>query len=67
MATAIALHNLRTLLDGDAQLVEVLPAEEYAELHLPNAVNIPLKTLDAATTTGLDRQRSVIVYCQDAL
>ncbi|MGH3823190.1 MAG: rhodanese-like domain-containing protein [Pseudonocardiaceae bacterium] len=59
--------ELRRLLGQHAQLVEVLPAEEYAEMHLPGAVNIPLKTLDAATTAGLDRGRPVIVYCWDAL
>ena len=58
---------LRRLLADGAQLVEVLPAEEYTEMHLPGAVNIPLKTLDAATTAGLDRGRPVIVYCWDAL
>ena len=59
--------QLRRLLDQRAQLVEVLPAEEYAEMHLPGAVNIPLKTLGAATTAGLDRARPVVVYCWDAL
>ncbi|QJY51130.1 rhodanese-like domain-containing protein [Pseudonocardia broussonetiae] len=58
---------LRRLLDDGAQLVEVLPAGEYTEMHLPGAVNIPLKTLDAATTACLDRERPVIVYCWDAL
>ena len=64
---SIDYPQLRRLLDDGAQLVEVLPAGEYAEMHLPNAVNIPLKTLDAATTAGLDRTRPVIVYCWDAL
>ena len=64
---SIDYPQLRRLLDDGAQLVEVLPAGEYAEMHLPNAVNIPLKTLDAATTAGLDRERPVIVYCWDAL
>jgi len=65
--TPIALPALRTLLDEGAQLVEVLPAPEYDEMHLPGAVNIPLKTLDATTTAGLDRSRPVIVYCWDGL
>jgi rhodanese-related sulfurtransferase len=64
---SIDYPQLRRLLDDGAQLVEVLPAGEYAEMHLPNAVNIPLKTLDAATTAGLDRTRPVIVYCWDGL
>ncbi|MBN9098169.1 MAG: rhodanese-like domain-containing protein [Pseudonocardia sp.] len=67
MITPIALPALRTLLDEGAQLVEVLPAPEYDEMHLPGAVNIPLKTLDATTTAGLDRSRPVIVYCWDGL
>lgn len=58
---------LRRLLDQGAQLVEVLPAPEYTQIHLPGAVTIPLKTLNAATTAKLDRARSVIVYCWDAL
>ena len=65
--TPVLYPALRRLLDDGAQLVEVLPAGEYTEMHLPGAVNIPLKTLDAATTTGLDRERPVIVYCWDAL
>ena len=36
-------------------------------MHPPGAVNIPLKTLDAATTTGLDCGSPVVVYCWDAL
>jgi rhodanese-related sulfurtransferase len=39
----------------------VLPAGEYAAMHLPDAVNIPLKTLDAAATAAIDRDRPVIV------
>ncbi len=63
----IDYRRLRRLLVGGAQLVEVLPANEYAELHLPGAVNIPLKTLNAASTADLDRSRPVVVYCWDAL
>lgn len=53
------------LIDSGAQLVEVLPQAEYDEEHLAGALNIPLKTLDAQTTVGLDRSRPVIVYCYD--
>jgi rhodanese-related sulfurtransferase len=61
------LSEVRRLLDEGAQLVEVLPAPEYAEEHLPGAINIPLKQLDGETTEQLDRSRPVIVYCYDAL
>ncbi len=54
----------RMVVDG-AQFVDVLPADEYTAEHLPGAINIPLKTLNATTTAGLDRARPVIVYCWD--
>jgi rhodanese-related sulfurtransferase len=63
----IEIDKLRELLDGGAQLVEVLPREEYDEEHLPGAVNIPLKTLDAASTATLDKANPVVVYCWDYL
>jgi rhodanese-related sulfurtransferase len=67
MFKKIDYQGLRRLLDEGAQLVEVLPAEEYAEEHLPSAVNIPLKRLDADTAAQLDKARPVIVYCWDYL
>ena len=50
-------------MDGGAQLIEVLPADEYDELHLPGAINIPLKELTAEAVSRLDRSRPVIAYC----
>lgn len=64
---SIHYPELRQLLDQGAQLVEVLPAGEYAEMHLPGAVNIPLKHLDEASTADLDRDQPVVVYCWDGL
>jgi rhodanese-related sulfurtransferase len=67
MSTRIELPELRRLIGEGTQLIEVLPPAEYAEAHLPGAINIPLKQLDAASTDGLDRRRSVVVYCYDYL
>ena len=67
MPTRIDLNRMRELLADGAQLVEVLPRDEYAEEHLPGAVNLPLKELDAASAGQLDRGRPVIVYCWDGL
>ena len=47
--------------------MEVLPPEEYEEQHLPGAVSIPLKQLDAGTTASLDKANPVVVYCWDYL
>jgi len=62
---AIDRDEVQQLLAAGAQLVEVLPPEEYEEEHLPGAINIPLKQLDRETTGQLDRGRPVIVYCYD--
>jgi rhodanese-related sulfurtransferase len=63
----IIYARLRQLLDSGAQLVEVLPQEEFADEHLPGARNIPLKRLDADSTAQLDRAHAVVVYCWDGL
>jgi rhodanese-related sulfurtransferase len=67
MARTVDLPRVRELLDQGAQLVEVLPRDEYEELHLPGAINLPLKELDARSAARLDRERPVVVYCWDAL
>jgi rhodanese-related sulfurtransferase len=67
MPTGIELEQLQGLLAAGAQLVEVLPPAEYAEAHLPAAINIPLKQLTAPTVGALDRERPVVVYCWDSL
>jgi rhodanese-related sulfurtransferase len=66
MPTVIGRDELQTLTGQDAQLVEVLPADDYEWAHLPGAVSLPLKELDARTGQ-LDRSRPVIVYCHDSL
>jgi rhodanese-related sulfurtransferase len=65
--TAIDLPALRELLAQGAQLVEVLPADEYDQEHIPGAINLPLKKLDAQSAETLDRTRAVVVYCWDGL
>jgi rhodanese-related sulfurtransferase len=58
------LQRLRA--EEDAQLVEVLPADEYQDEHLPFAINIPLKEIGARAAQELDPARPVIVYCYDS-
>jgi rhodanese-related sulfurtransferase len=66
MPTRIGRDELRELTGQGAQLVEVLPADDYDWAHLPGAVNLPLKQLDVGARQ-LDRSRPVIVYCNDFL
>jgi len=67
MATAIRLDQLLELIDCRAQVVEVLPEDDYAPLHLPGAINLPLRRLDAQAVTVLDPGRPIVVYCWDSL
>ena len=67
MTSAIDAHRLRELAATGAQLVEVLPKAEYDEEHLPGAINIPLKSLDATSARRLDPAHAVVVYCWDGL
>jgi rhodanese-related sulfurtransferase len=66
MPRSVDRHEVQQLIaEQQAQLVEVLPAAEYADEHLPGAINIPLKELDRETMSQLDQTRAVIVYCYD--
>jgi rhodanese-related sulfurtransferase len=67
MATPICLEQLQELIDRGAQVVEVLPADDYAPAHLPGAVSLPLRELDEQHAAVLDRTRPVVVYCWDSL
>lgn len=65
MPTEIGVPELRRLIDEGARLVEVLPAQEYEEEHLPGAINIPLKSLDERSTAALGPSDPIVVYCWD--
>jgi rhodanese-related sulfurtransferase len=65
MPQVITRDELQELVTRGAQLVEVLPAAEFEEEHLPGAVNIPLRQIDNQARAALDPQQPVIVYCWD--
>jgi rhodanese-related sulfurtransferase len=67
MPTRIDRDELQRLRrEEGAQLVEVLPADDFQDQHLPGAINIPLKTLDGRSAASLDPSGPVIVYCYDS-
>ena len=65
MSSLIDRDQLQKLVADGAQLVEVLPADEYKEDHIPGARSIPLRQLTRETAAALDAKRAVIVYCWD--
>ena len=68
MPTDIGVDEAQRLLrDEHALLIEVLPHEEYADEHIAGAESIPLKKLTADAVERIERDRPVIVYCDDDL
>jgi rhodanese-related sulfurtransferase len=58
--------EVQSLIDGGAQVVEVLGSEEFEEDHLPGAINLPLRKLETDVVGVLDRSRPILVYCWDS-
>jgi rhodanese-related sulfurtransferase len=51
---------------GKALFIDARPADEYAEIHIPQAMNITPDMLDnqgAAKVAGLAKDREIVVYC----
>lgn len=67
MPSSVDRATVEALIARGAQLVEVLPAEEYEDEHLPGAINLPLKRIGPGQLDGLDPSVPVVVYCWDAL
>jgi rhodanese-related sulfurtransferase len=66
MIVDVDRHRVRELMASGAQVLEVLPAEEYAEEHLPGARHLALDRLDRPRAERLlRRDRPVVVYCFD--
>jgi rhodanese-related sulfurtransferase len=59
-------REVQALLASGAQLVEVLPPDEYDEEHLPGAMSLPLRRLEKEAKQRLDPGKPVIVYCWDS-
>lgn len=67
MPRTVDRERVQELAAAGGQLVEVLPHEEYEQLHLAGAVSIPLSELGERAPRELDRDRAVVTYCHDYL
>ena len=55
----------REIAKEGVQLVDVRTAAEYADGHIPNAVNIDVYSADFAEKIAkLDKERTVAIYCR---
>jgi rhodanese-related sulfurtransferase len=62
----VSRQEVQKLMDQGAQVVDVLPREEFLEEHLPGAISLPLRKLETEARSALDPSRPVIVYCWDS-
>jgi len=62
----VSRQEVQDLMARGAQVVDVLPAEEYQEDHLPGAINLSLRRIETEAKTALDPGRPVVVYCWDS-
>ena len=65
MPRAVDRQQVQDLLRTGAQLLDVLPEDDFTAVHIPGAINLPLKQLTRETAATLDRGRPVICYCYD--
>lgn len=68
MPIEIGREQVQRLVAEGAQVVEVLPPEQFADEHLPGATSLPLATLTRQSAERLLRRDApVVVYCNDTL
>lgn len=63
------LHHrqaVHALMNRGAQVVEVLPREEFEEDHLPGAIHLPLREIETEARRRLDPATPTVVYCWDS-
>jgi len=67
MFESVSREKAQALVEGGAQVVEVLESRQYRAAHLPGAVHIPAWQLTRERAGELDPDRPVLVYCFDTL
>ncbi len=63
--TKVVPSELQKLMETEADsitVVDVRDAEEFAEGHIPGAINLPLKNF-AVNSGILDKKKKIVVYC----
>ncbi|MCF8056792.1 MAG: rhodanese-like domain-containing protein [Desulfocapsa sp.] len=63
--TKVIPSELQKIMEAEADsitVVDVRDAEEFAEGHIPGAINLPLKNF-AVNSGGLDKKKKIVVYC----
>lgn len=67
MPKEIDRHEVQSLVERGAQVLDVMPRGEYEYSHIRGALHIPLGKLAEKAPALLHRERPVITYCYDSL
>ncbi len=59
--------QLATLDRKDIQLLDVRSEAEFAGFNAPGSVNIPVQSLIAGNTKGLDKSKTLVVFCASGM
>lgn len=65
LAYEIDSWDLKVLIDNKENVIviDARSAEAYEICHIPDAVNIPHRTMDDETTSMIDKSTLVVIYC----
>ena len=44
-------------------VIDARSPESYARGHVPGSINLPYRTINAQTTTGLSKDKVIVTYC----
>ena len=44
-------------------VIDARSPESYARGHVPGSINLPYRTINAQTTTGLSKDKVIVIYC----
>lgn len=65
MIRTIGREEVRRLAGQGTPVVDVLPAREFRQLHLPGAIHIPLRKVMTEAPRRLVAEQAVVVYFYD--
>lgn len=63
----ISMEEAKNIMDEEKGyiLVDVRTPDEFADKHIPNAINIPNETIGTEEIAGLpDKDQKILVYCR---
>ena len=65
MPAKVVREDVQRMIAEGVSPFDPLPEAEYAEEHLPGAINVPQGVLSRETTAHLPKEKPLIVYCYD--